>query len=346
MTTLNITMRPKTFEDVIGLETEVKAIRAQITRSVPRAFCLTGPFGCGKTTLAYLIAREIQGGAEPVIQEVNAANVTGIDSIRKLVESSYYNPFSGKYNVIILDEAHKLSKPAQEALLKEFESPNSPTVWIICTTDPEKLVEGLRAGRCFTISLRELNSADRRKLISKAAVRLFRKKDYEDFLEAADKFNLSNPREVLMSFEAYHAGIPANEAVGAMRFENLPEYLDICMGVVFGSWFESYILFTKKYSPVADQLKALDTKLKKQTKATEEIQDEDVRGRPDVAQSLLAITAGILKGQLFKKANAKLAADSLFILAHCKGDYGLEFATVLGGLLRVNYKMKGLGDGR
>jgi hypothetical protein len=356
MSTLNISMRPKTFDEFIGSETEIKAIRSQIAKNIPRAFCLSGTFGVGKTTLAYLIAKEVQEGrGEPFINEVNAASVTGIDAMRELIRSSWNYPFTGIYGIIILDEAHKLSKPAQESLLKEFEARESPTVWIICTTDPEKLVEGLRAGRCFSIALRGMTKNDRNKLIKKAAKELDRKEDYTEFLDIADKSNLISPRKLLMAFEAYNSGIPAGDAIGSMHFENLPEYWEICMGVVFGKWDDDYILpwikdkngKARMFDPIGKQLRLLDDKLKKKTAETNvPVEDEDLHGRPEAANSLLAITAATLKNQIigktFNPIRAKNAADSLFILSHCRGEgFGMEFATAVGGLFRINQKMQG-----
>lgn len=336
--TINISMRPRTFDEFIGSENEVNAIRAKLNQSVPRAICLNGPFGCGKTTLAYLIAQEINDG-KASIQEVNAAAVTGIDAMRDLIQNSQTYPFTGKYRVIILDEAHKLSKPAQEALLKEFESEQSCVVWIICTTDRDKLVEGLRAGRLFSISLKGMGKEDRTKLITRAAFELDHE-NFSDFLEAANKADVTSPRKILMAFEAYHAGIPAEDAVGSMQFAALPEYWEICMGVVFGKWNVAYTLpwiKGKSFPSVAQQIKTLDEKLKKLK--TEDVSEEDVKGRPEVASALLAITAGTLKGQVLKgKAQA---ADALFILAHCTGPFGTEFATVIGGLYRACAKMGG-----
>lgn len=262
--TLNISMRPRTLDDFIGQESEVKAIRAKLKQSVPRAICLSGQFGCGKTTLAYLLAQEINNG-KACIQEINAASVTGIDAMRELILSAQIYPFTGKYHVIILDEAHKLSKPAQEALLKEFESEQSCAVWIICTTDREKLVDGLRAGRLFSISLKGMGREERTKLVNRAALELDRD-DYADFLDAANKADITSPRKILMAFEAYHAGIPAEDAVGSMQFAALPEYWEICMGVVFGKWNAAYTLpwiKGKNFPSVAQQIKTLDEKLKK-----------------------------------------------------------------------------------
>ena len=116
--TLNLTMRPGEFDDVIGLENEVAALRAKLdTGDIPRAMLFHGPFGCGKTTLALIAAKYIQGwdfAGNPVVQEINAANITGIDAMRELAYKAASFPMVGKYGVIILDEAHKLSKAAQE----------------------------------------------------------------------------------------------------------------------------------------------------------------------------------------------------------------------------------------
>jgi hypothetical protein len=359
--TLNLTLRPRTLDDVIGLDAEVAAIRTLITNdTLPRAFLLAGPFGCGKTTLAYLIAREVQGPdlmdeANLFVREVNAASVTGIDAMRDLIDSSRFVPFEGRYSVVIIDEAHKLSKPAQEALLKELESEHSPTIWIICTTDKDKLAEGIRAGRCFTLTVKGLDDQGRAKLIERAASARGWKGNEIEFLTALTKARVTSPRKILMAFDAFHAGVPAVEAIGAMHFEALPEYWEIAFGVVFGTWGSSYTLpwiIAKQFPGVCDQLRLLDDRLKRKASSDEprtELDDEDVQGRPEVAQALRAITAATLKGQLAKHASrfdqgrASKAAEALTILGSCLGpnSFGLEYALVVGALFRVNQIMKG-----
>lgn len=354
--TLNLTLRPRTFEDVIGLEKEVAAIRRVIEGgSLPRAFLLAGPFGCGKTTLAHLIARAVQGpGHDPdatmYLQEINAANLTGVDAMRDLIQGSNMPPFDAKYGVIILDEAHKLSKPAQEALLKEFESESSPTIWIICTSDKDKLAEGLRAGRCFTIVVRGLDEQARAKLIEKAATAVGWVGDEVEFLTALTKARVTSPRKILMAFEAFRAGMPAGEAIGTMHFEALPEYWEICMGVVFGDWAKPYSLAWIKdrtFPAVCDQLRLLEDRLKRKATSEEprtELDDDDVQGRPEVAAALRAITAATLKGQLarapgrFDLGRAVKAAEALKILGEPSA-FGLEYSLVVGALFRVNQTM-------
>jgi ATPase family associated with various cellular activities (AAA) len=354
--TLNLTMRPRTFDDVIGLDKEVAAVKQLLTSdTVPRAFLLAGPFGCGKTTLAHLIAHAVQGPDCPAdtrlfIKEVNAASITGIDAMRDLIDASHMRPLAGRYSIVILDEAHKLSKPAQEALLKELESETSPTIWIICTTDKEKLAEGIRAGRCFTLVVKGLDDAGQRQLVQRAAKAAGHEGDVSEFVSALIKARVTSPRKILMAFDAFHAGIPAGEAIGAMHLEALPEYWEICFGVCFGTWNAKYTLpwiDGKQFPAVCDQLRLLDDRLKRRASSDEgrtELDDDDVQGRPDVAQALRAITAATLKGQLarhatrFDRARAQKAAEALHVLAHCLGQncFGLEYPLVLGALFRVN----------
>jgi hypothetical protein len=364
-TTLNISMRPRSLDDVIGLDHEVAAIKSLITAGkLPRAFLLHGPFGCGKTTLAHLIAHAVQGpGHDPdatmFLQEINAASITGIDAMRDLIQASYMRPFDAKYGVIILDEAHKLSKPAQEALLKELEAENSATIWIICTSDKDKLAEGIRAGRCFTLAVHGLDEQARAKLVCKAAEFYAKENggvwrgDEVDFLTALTKARVTSPRKILMAFEAVRAGIPIGEAIGAMHFEALPEYWEICMGAVFGDWAKPYSLpwiKDRTFPAVCDQLRLLEDRLKRKATSDEpraELDDDDVQGRPEVAQALRAITAATLKGQLarapgrFDQGRAVKAAEALQVLATClgPGSFGLEYSLVVGALFRVNQTM-------
>lgn len=370
--TLNITMRPREFVDVIGLEQQVAALQSLISsNSIPRALTLIGPFGCGKTTLAMIFAKAVQGfefaDAEPQVQDINAANFTGVDSMRQLVHDSHSYPMSGKYSIIILDEAHKLSKPAQELLLKEFEAESSPTIWIICTTDPQKLADGLKAGRCFTLSVKGMDAAQRAALVAKGAAEKGFTGDTQPFLAALTKSGVVSPRKILMALETYVAGISAEEAVGGMMFAALPEYFDICSGIVHGKWEASYRLpwlknadgSEKNFPAVCDQLKALDDRLKKKPKDFKpvetdgdapEIDDEDVQGKPEVANALLAMTAAMLKNNIAKESakfnatKAQRAAEAIYILAMCKGisAYGLEYPAVLSGLYRAHMKMREL----
>lgn len=108
--TLSVTMRPREFSEVIGLETQVATLKTKLaTGDVPRAFLLKGLFGCGKTTLAYIISREIQGWeftGRPSVQEINAADIRGIDAMRELIQQSGSYPMVGKYNVIKIGRAH------------------------------------------------------------------------------------------------------------------------------------------------------------------------------------------------------------------------------------------------
>ena len=360
--TLSLTMRPKEFADIIGLEVPVTTLKNKLaTGAVPRAFLLKGKFGCGKTTLAHIIAREIQGWeftGKPCIQELNAADVTGIDGMRELTRTSNSYPQQGKYNVNILDEAHKLSKPAQELLLKEFEAPESPTVWIVCTTEPEKLNEGLR-DRCFALVVEGMNEPQRRQLIERAAAQLGHEGGIEEFLAAVTKGKIDSPRKLLQAFETFHAGTPAGMAVSSVQFESLPEHHEIAMGTLFGQWDKPFSLFGGKQFPgVCEQLWLLDERLKKKAAAAAAessdaddavVDTDDLEGRPAVASALRAITSAMLKNQIsreskkFKFANATKAANCLQIMANClpANTFGLEFPLVVGALYRVNQIMSG-----
>lgn len=358
--TLSITLRPKTFKEIIGHTAAVAAIKAAIDADkIPVAYMFTGPAGTGKTTLARLVARAVQGWAfaesdKPDVLELNAAHFTGVDGMRDLITKTSTYPFAGTYRVIILDEAHQLSKPAQNLLLKPLEDPDSATRWIICTTETGKILPAIRT-RCTTFELGGLDSKERHALLARAAEAIGRLEPFDDFEKEVTARGLQGPRALLQAFEQYSNGIDAASAVSAQTAILAPEYHEIALAVVYGQWDKpSTIWGGKKQLPsLQSMLVALDEKLKKQAKESDkedkqDIEDvsvskDDEQGRPEVSRGLRAVTAAFLKGAVLK-GNGR-AAESLNILAHCTSpnpfDAAMEYPATIAGLYRVNAKMQG-----
>lgn len=131
--------RPATFDDVAGQEKIVTLLQNAIKNNkVAHAYLFCGGRGTGKTTVARIFAREIGCNDEDII-ELDAASNRGIDEVRELRDAVRTAPFSSPYKVYIVDEAHMLTKEAANALLKTLEEPPSHVIFILATTDPEKL---------------------------------------------------------------------------------------------------------------------------------------------------------------------------------------------------------------
>lgn len=355
---LGITMRPRSLDEMIGNTNVVAAIRTKLdSGDIPAAILLTGQFGTGKTSLAYIIARLVQGfdfpeSKEPQVQEINAADLRGIDAMRELIETTGSFPMPpSKYRVIILDEAHRLTKDAQELLLKEFENERKPTVWIVCTTETNKINKGILS-RCLKYETTGLNKEERKELVTRAAKAKSRLLPFDDFLTAIDDAGFTSPRVILAAFETYNDGLPAVEAVQAAQSGQRPEYFDIAFAVVWGKWNEDIVLEWmqgKQVMAVRKQLELLDGKLKKKPAGeeaarpaeVEEVEKEDTVGRNEVARALRAIVAAFLKGRLLspKCKNPMAFADALDILVKSaptnEFDVPLEFPATIGAICRV-----------
>jgi DNA polymerase III subunit gamma/tau len=138
--------RPQNFEDVIGQQLVKSVLQNSITQSkIKHGYLLSGPKGTGKTTLARIFANqlnqvEVNPEARMDIIELDAASNTGVDNIRQLIDSAQTPPFAGNYKVYIIDEVHMLSKSAMNALLKILEEPPSYLIFLLATTNPEKLL--------------------------------------------------------------------------------------------------------------------------------------------------------------------------------------------------------------
>lgn len=131
--------RPQSFDEVIGQDIIVKILKQQIeTNTFKNTYLFCGPSGDGKTTLARIFAQEInKDEGQPI--EIDAASNNGVDNIRALIDESKTRALNCEYKVIIVDEAHQISTAGWNAFLKTLEEPPKYTIFIFCTTDPQKI---------------------------------------------------------------------------------------------------------------------------------------------------------------------------------------------------------------
>jgi DNA polymerase III subunit gamma/tau len=138
--------RPEEFSEVIGQRLVKEVLMKTVEKRIfKHAYLFNGPKGTGKTTLARIFANninQIKTNPEATfdIVELDAASNTGIDDIRSLIESSKNPPVAGEFKIYIIDEVHMLSKNAMNALLKILEEPPIYLIFLLATTNPEKLI--------------------------------------------------------------------------------------------------------------------------------------------------------------------------------------------------------------
>lgn len=130
--------RPREFEDVCSQKSLVQILKNQILqKKYSNAYLFCGPSGCGKTTVARIFASWINGGASPI--EMDSASNNGVDNIRLIVEDAMARSLSSEYKIFILDECHAITSQGWQAFLKCLEEPPKYTIFIFCTTEPQKI---------------------------------------------------------------------------------------------------------------------------------------------------------------------------------------------------------------
>lgn len=169
--------RPKTFADIIGQAATVQILKNIINNNIMQpAYLLVGTRGVGKTTIARIIAKalncdhvidgdpcgscdiclSIEQGSFIDCIEIDAASNNGVDNIREIIDNSHFVASHGKYKVYIIDEVHMLSKSAFNAMLKTLEEPPAHTIFILATTESNKIPITILS-RCLQLSLHNLS---------------------------------------------------------------------------------------------------------------------------------------------------------------------------------------------
>ncbi len=160
--------RPGAFKDVLGQEPIVKALQGALKEGhLSHAYLFFGSRGTGKTSIARIFAHEI-GASDRDIHEIDAASYTGVDNIRELREEVNVLPFESQKKVYIIDEAHMLTKAAWNAFLKTLEEPPSHVVFILATTELEKVPDTIQS-RCQTFTFKKPSTIVLRDMVKSVA---------------------------------------------------------------------------------------------------------------------------------------------------------------------------------
>jgi len=256
-----VSQRPKALDDLVGQDDIVRMIKNQwSSKRIPHFFLLSGVIGSGKTTIARIIARMLHN--DPIlaqdmhqdvsqvykknVMEINAADKTGIDHVRHLIENMRYKPHApGKVRVVIMDEAHQISNAAQNALLTETEDTPSHAYFIFCTSQVNKIIPALRR-RAYIITPKCFSSrSDKKEFVHSYLKKMGKsKKEADAFIDELCEQDITSPGIILQAMEKWLSGLDPFEAIiscdtiagsGGMISSQL-DVLAVCRALSKGDW--------------------------------------------------------------------------------------------------------------
>ena len=196
--------RPQTLADVQGNRNIVTTLKGLFAtpEKMPHTFLFHGPTGCGKTTIARIVAENL-GCAENNLVEIDTGQFTGIDTVRDIRKSAQYIPLGGGVRVFIIDEVHRMTKDAQNAFLKILEDTPPHIYFILCTTNEKSLLPTIR-GRCSQFQVELLTDGQMSSLIAGIAEKE-NETIVDDVASAIVKSAEGHPRNALTILEQVFA---------------------------------------------------------------------------------------------------------------------------------------------
>ena len=181
MQSLAVRYRPKTFEETISQVSTIKILKRQLeTKEISNAYLFCGPSGTGKTTIARIFANELNHGQGSPI-EIDAASNNGVDNVRDIIENAKTRAIDSEYKVFVIDEVHMITTAGWNAFLKCLEEPPKYTIFIFCTTDPQKIPATI-LNRVMKFTLTRIDT----KLIRDRLLYVCKQEGFTNYEEACD----------------------------------------------------------------------------------------------------------------------------------------------------------------
>ena len=248
---LYLKYRPKTLEEIQGNAEVVVSLEGMLSKisTCPHSFLIHGPTGTGKTTIGRIIATRLECKGSD-FREVDSADFRGIDTVREIRKQSQYKALEGPCRVWLIDECHKMTNDAQNALLKILEDTPKHIYFVLCTTDPHKLLKTIQ-GRCSQFAVKPLNERQMFQLLRsvvKAEGQELPKVVYDQISQ--DSFG--HPRNALQILDQVLRVEPEQRlTVAKQSAEEQSESIELCRSLINGDGW-------KKVSGILNGLKDQD----------------------------------------------------------------------------------------
>lgn len=230
--------RPQTFSEVVGNQETVDSIKNMLQKkNHPHTYLLSGGTGCGKTTIARIMTKEL-GITGMDLKEINSADFRGIDSVREIIKNSQLHPIQSPARAWIIDEAHKLTNDAQNAFLKILEDTPDHVYFIICTTEPNKLLPTIR-NRCSMFQVQKLTEKEMFRLIRKV-LRVENETLEKEIIEQISESSEGHPRAGLQTLEQVLNVEPElRMEIAKKRIEEQGEMIELARALVSGKGWKT-----------------------------------------------------------------------------------------------------------
>lgn len=249
MESLAVKYRPKKFEDVCSQTSIIKILKRQLElEQVKNTYLFCGASGCGKTTIARIFANEInKGHGSPI--EIDGASNNGVDNVKSIIKSASERSLDSKYKIYIVDECHALTNQAWQAFLKCIEEPPTYTIFIFCTTDPQKIPATI-LNRVMRFNFNRISSDK----IKERLLYISKEENFLNFEDACDYISrISNGQmrdaiSLLEKCSSYDINLAIENVLSALGDYSYNTFFDLINNMIDGKIEESLKIISYVYN--------------------------------------------------------------------------------------------------